>query len=152
MARLRKSSVSLHLVKEIKEKNLTPLPEQNWFLHAWFLHLFQVVPEQAKICSPESGVVILLFALFSLVRILNFYHLILTVAKTALDHFFLVFSTRSKTASPYFSSSTACVKKLSPLYSRSLLDCLGSTVLLFQQIPGWLKPPMRTRDWEHEAT
>lgn len=73
-------------------------------------------------------------------------------SKTALDNFFLVFSTRSKTVLPYFSSSIACARESSSVHSRSLLDCLCSTVLLFQQILAWLKPPMRTRDCEHEGT
>ncbi|KAK4825544.1 hypothetical protein QYF61_000121 [Mycteria americana] len=43
---------------------------------------------------------------------------------------------RSSIASPWVGVSTTWVNKLSSMHSRSLLDCLQLTVLLFQQMLG----------------
>lgn len=38
------------------------------------------------------------------------------------------------------------------MLSRSLLNCLQPAALLFQQISGWLKSPIRTRACDHDAS
>ncbi|KAK4823103.1 hypothetical protein QYF61_025841, partial [Mycteria americana] len=52
---------------------------------------------------------------------------------------------RSSNAYFLIGLSTTWLKKLSSMHSRSLLDCLQLTMLLFQQMLGWLKSPSRMR-------
>ncbi|KAK4829131.1 hypothetical protein QYF61_002210 [Mycteria americana] len=59
---------------------------------------------------------------------------------------------RSGITSPLVGLSITWLKKLSSMHSRSLLDCLQLSVLLFQQMSGWLKSPSRTRGCERDAS
>ncbi|KAK4822070.1 hypothetical protein QYF61_009331, partial [Mycteria americana] len=52
---------------------------------------------------------------------------------------------RSSIASPRVGLSITWVKKLSSVHSRSLPGCLQLTMLLFQQMSGWLKSPIISR-------
>lgn len=70
---------------------------------------------------------------------------------TSLTSSFLFVSMRCNRARPLVSLST-CFRKLSPMPSGNLLDCLSLAVLPFQQIMGWLKSPRRTRACECEAS
>jgi len=45
----------------------------------------------------------------------------------------------------YIRNLITCVRQLSPMYFRNLLDCLVSVVFSFQQVSGCLKSCMRTR-------
>lgn len=57
----------------------------------------------------------------------------------------------SSSRAPHLVSSAAFIRKLSSVLSWRPLGCLHGAVLVTQQLPGWLKPPMRSRAWWHKA-
>lgn len=64
---------------------------------------------------------------------------------------YLLVTTRSSRAPPFLDYSNSCRKKLLPAHSRNLLDCLCQAALSLQNISGWLKSLVRTRNSECEA-
>lgn len=106
----------------------------------------------------KSGAVILLFALFPAFIILTF-----TITHTVSSRFLPNFTSPvlyllackhevQQSVSPLISFSITCVKKLSSVPSRNLLDCLCSAAWPFQQISWWLKSTVMSRACEHEAS
>lgn len=76
-----------------------------------------------------------------LVHPLNLYFSNLMISSTLV-------STRFRNSSSLVSLSNTQSMKLSSVDFRSLLDCLQPTMLLCQQISGWLEYPIRTRACE----
>ena len=102
--------------------------------------------KRPKLTLLKSKIMILLTALLLLCRILNSTiswslqpRLPLTFTSSTSPSLFI--STRSSITSLLVGSSTTCVKKLSSMLCRNLLDCVCLAVWSFQQISGWLKSP-----------
>ena len=124
----------------------TPLPSRD---------LTHGIPPSMSLKSPKlaflkSKIVILLSALPPPQRILNF-----TISWSLQPRLpptspFLLVTTRPSNTPFLIGFSTTCVKRLSSMLFRN--HCVHLAVLSFQQISGWLKPPMRTKAYIREAT
>lgn len=117
-----------------------------------------LVPEEAKACSTEIWGCDPAFCLVPCFHNTDFYHhtdsVIKVFAKLHIPQYYisLLVSMRFSSVSPLISFSITCIKKLSSVPSRNLLDCLCSAAWPFQQISWWLKSTMRSRACEHEAS
>jgi len=76
------------------------------------------------------------------------YHFVVTIHKIASDNYtYRSFSvnSRSREMPSLVGSLTSCIRKLSSMHTKNLLDCFFSSVLHFQQMSDKLKSPMRTK-------
>ena len=113
---------------------------------------------QLELATQGSRAVMLLFALFHLLRMLrrSYYehHFMITTAKAApsfhIPHFFL--DCKYEAQHPLIGSMITSIGRLSLMHSRSLLDCLCPAVLPSQHVSGWLKPSMRARACNRETS
>ena len=113
--------------------------------------------EMARICSRESRVVIMLYALLPPLSILNSMISWSLQARwpltfTSSRSHSLFVSVRSSRAPLRVVSLVAFVWKLSWMLCRNSLDCWYCAVLVLQQISGWLKSTVRTRACKYKAT
>ena len=113
--------------------------------------------KRLKLALLKSRVVILLVALLLPYKILN--STISWLLQPKLPPNFtsptspsLLVRTRSSSTYLLVGCSTICIRKLSSVHCRNLLDCVCLAVLLIQQICGWLKSLIRTSAWDHKAT
>ena len=112
--------------------------------------------KRAKSALLRSKVLILLIALLPPRRILNStiswsLQLSLPPTFTSSTSPSLFVNTRSSRAPFFVGSSTTCIRKLSSMLCRSVLDCACIAVWSSQLMSGWLKSPMRTRACDCEA-
>jgi len=110
---------------------------------------FRKIPEEAKVSSPVVQTRGLAFCPAPSSQDHELHYLMVTAAR--LPSAFtspspaLFVSRRSSRARLLIGFSIPCVRKLSSILSRNLLDFLCPAVLSLQQISGWLKSLTRTR-------
>ena len=113
--------------------------------------------EEAKVCSPEIRVCAPAFCPVTSSSDRQLHHLMVTAANAA-----SVTSTFLNSPSLFCKSQIqestflvgiffTCVRNSSSVHS-DLLQCLSPAVFSFQQIAKWLKPPVKTRACEPEAS